>query len=69
VTTEKGIAIEMSYSDARSLVAFLWGFILWYQGTCFLCLTDTKEKEHSGATAPRTNQIVSCFDALSITYF
>jgi hypothetical protein len=38
---------------------------------------DTKEKEHqytrqsesySGATPPRTNQIASCFDALSITY-
>jgi hypothetical protein len=39
---------------------------------------DTKEKEHqntrqsdlySGAMTPRTNQIASCFDALSITYF
>jgi hypothetical protein len=38
---------------------------------------DTKEKEHqntrqsdlySGATPPRTNQIASCFGALSITY-
>jgi hypothetical protein len=37
---------------------------------------DTKEKEHqntrqsdlfSGTTPPRTNQIASCFDALSIT--
>jgi hypothetical protein len=37
---------------------------------------DTKEKEHqntrqsdlySGATSPRTNQIASCSDALSIT--
>jgi hypothetical protein len=37
---------------------------------------DTKEKEHqntrqsdlySGATPPRTNQIASCFGALSIT--
>jgi hypothetical protein len=35
VTTEKGKAMEISYSDARSLVSFLWGFILWYQGTCF----------------------------------
>jgi hypothetical protein len=35
VTTEKGIAIEISYSDARSLVTFFWGFILWHQGTCF----------------------------------
>jgi hypothetical protein len=42
----------------------------------FLFDYDTKEKEHqntrqsdeySGATPPRTNQIASCFDALSIT--
>jgi hypothetical protein len=39
VTTEKEIAIEISYSDARFLVTFLWGVILWYQGTCFyVCL-------------------------------
>jgi hypothetical protein len=35
VTTEKRIAMEISYSDARSLITFLWGFILWYQGTRF----------------------------------
>jgi hypothetical protein len=35
VTTEKGIAMEIYYSDARSLVTFFWGFKLWYQGTCF----------------------------------
>jgi hypothetical protein len=28
----------------------------------------TKEKEHQNTTPPRTNQIASCFDALSITY-
>jgi hypothetical protein len=28
VTAKKGIAIEISYSDARSLVTFIWGFIL-----------------------------------------
>jgi hypothetical protein len=38
--------MEISYSDARSLVTFLWGFILWYQGTCFMFDYDTKEKEH-----------------------
>jgi hypothetical protein len=28
VTAEKWITIEISYSDARSLVTFFWGFIL-----------------------------------------
>jgi hypothetical protein len=28
VTTEKGKATKVSYSDARSLVTFFWGFIL-----------------------------------------
>jgi hypothetical protein len=76
VTTKKGIATEMSYSDALSLVTCLLGFIMWYQGTCFYVDYDTKEKEHqntrqsdlySGATPSRTHQISSCFDALSIT--
>jgi hypothetical protein len=35
VTEEKGKAIEISYSDARSLVTFSRGFILWQHGTCF----------------------------------
>jgi hypothetical protein len=73
VTAEKGIALEMSYSDARLLVTFLWGFS--YCGIkerVFMFDYDTKEKEdqnsrqsdfYSGATPPRTNQIASCFDA------
>jgi hypothetical protein len=28
VTKEKGKAIEISYSDVRSLITFFWGFIL-----------------------------------------
>jgi hypothetical protein len=76
VTTEKGIAIEISYSDARSLVTFFLRFHIVNQGRVFIFNNDTKEKEHqntrqsdlySGATPPRTNQIASCFDALSIT--
>jgi hypothetical protein len=34
VTTEKGKGAELSYSNARSLVIFFWGFILWQHGTC-----------------------------------
>jgi hypothetical protein len=35
VTADKGKAIEILYSDVRSLVSFFWGFILWHLGTCF----------------------------------
>jgi hypothetical protein len=54
---------RVSYCDSRERV-FMFDY-------------DTKEKEHkkarqsdlySGATPPRTNQIASCFGALSITY-
>jgi hypothetical protein len=76
VTEEKGKAAEISYSDARSLVTFSRGFILWQQGTCFYVWLWYKREgtsKHSatwlilGGCAPRTNQIASCFDALSIT--
>jgi hypothetical protein len=57
---------------------FFPGFHIVTRGTCFMFDFDTKEKEHQntwqsdkylGATPPRTNQIASCFDALSITYY
>jgi hypothetical protein len=35
ITAEKEKTIEISYSDARSLITFFWGFKLWQQGTCF----------------------------------
>jgi hypothetical protein len=44
VMTERGKVTEISYSDVRSLVTFLLGFILWHQGTCFMFDYDTKEK-------------------------
>jgi hypothetical protein len=78
VTKEKWITTEMSYSDARSLVTFFWGFILWQQGTCFSFAYDLKVKEHQntklsdlyfGDTPIRKNLVASCFDALSITLF
>jgi hypothetical protein len=57
---------------------FFLGFHIVVSGNVFLCLTMIqKGKEHqntrqsdfySEATPPRTNQIASCFDALSITY-
>jgi hypothetical protein len=65
---EKGIVIEISYLDAFTLVTFSGVFVFAY---------DTKEKAHqntlqsdlcSGVTLPRTNQIASCFNALSITW-
>jgi hypothetical protein len=78
VTEEKGKATEISYSDARSLVTFSRGFILWQQGMCFFMLTMIQKRKNTktlgnlintwGATPSRTNQIASCFDALSITY-
>jgi hypothetical protein len=77
VTAEKGQATEISYWDARSLVIFFRGFILWQQETCFcvwLWYKRERTSKHSaiwlilGATPSRTNQIASCFDALSITY-
>jgi hypothetical protein len=64
---------RISYSDARSLVTFFW---VSYCERVFMFVYDTKEKEHqnirqsdlySGATPPRTDQIASCFDVLSIT--
>jgi hypothetical protein len=46
VTAEKGKAIEISYSDARSLVTSFWGFILRQQERVFMFDYDTKKKEH-----------------------
>jgi branched-subunit amino acid transport protein AzlD len=69
-------ATKNSYSDARLLVTFFFGFIMWQQGTCFMFDYDIKEKEHENTrqsdlyfvtTPPRTNQILSCFDAIFIT--
>jgi hypothetical protein len=61
-----------------SIGYFFPGFhIVSYRELSFMFDYDTKEKEHqntlqsykySGTTPPRTNQIASCFDALSITY-
>jgi hypothetical protein len=73
VTTENGKAIEISYS----LVPFFVGFHIMTTGNVFLCLTMIQKRKNiktldnlintRGATTPRTNQIPSCFDALSIT--
>jgi hypothetical protein len=77
VTAEKAKATEVSYLDACSLVTFLRGFILGQQGTCFCVWLWYKRERTSkhlaiwlilGVTLPRTNQIASCFNALSITY-
>jgi hypothetical protein len=80
VTAEKGkAAIEISYSDARSLL-FSGVSYCDNRERDFMFDYDKKEKEHqntrqhdkhSGAKPPRTNrtnQIASCLDALSITY-
>jgi hypothetical protein len=68
-TEEKGKATEISYSDARSLVSFSRDFILWQQGTSFyVWLWHKREKKNLETKGPRTNQIASCFDALSITW-
>jgi hypothetical protein len=57
--------------------SFLPGFHIVIQGTCFyvwLWYKRERTPKHSaiwfilGATPPRTNQIASCFGALSITY-
>jgi hypothetical protein len=85
VTAEKRKAIEISYPDARSLVTFLGGrrgaggaVYCDNRKRVFMFDYDTKEKNIKslgnlintrGATPPRTYQIASCFDALSITYF
>jgi hypothetical protein len=45
VTTEKGKAIETSYSYARSFVPFSWGFILWHQENVFLFLTMIQKRK------------------------
>jgi hypothetical protein len=46
---------------------FLLGFYIVTTGNMFFMFDyDTKEKEHQST---RTNQIASCFDALSITYW
>jgi hypothetical protein len=66
VTAEKGKATEISYSDARSLVTFFWGFMLWQQGTCFYAWLWYKRGRTSKHSAIWF--IASCFDALSITY-
>jgi hypothetical protein len=73
-----------SYSDARSLVTFFWGVILWQQETRLFFTMIQKKREHQntrqsdfysggggsgvGTSPSRTNHISSCFDTLSITY-
>jgi hypothetical protein len=50
VAAEKGKMTEMSDSDARSLVTFFKGFILWQQGMCFyvwLWYKREKTSKHS----------------------
>jgi hypothetical protein len=54
LTTGKEITIEKSYSDARSLVTF---------SGVYYC----DDRDRVLLYASRTIQIVSCFDALSIT--
>jgi hypothetical protein len=74
VTAENGKAIEISYSDARSLATFSGVSYCGNSERVYMFDYDTKEIEHqntgqSDYYAPaRTNQIASCFDALSITY-
>jgi hypothetical protein len=46
VTAEKAKAIEISYSDARSLVAFSGVSYCDNRGRDFMFDYDTKEKEH-----------------------
>jgi hypothetical protein len=74
VTAEKGIAIEISYSDIHSLL-FSWVSYCDNRNRVFIIAFDTKVKEHqntrqshlsSEPTLPRTNQIASYFDALSV---
>jgi hypothetical protein len=76
VTTGKGKALKISYSDARSLIPFSWVSYCDIRERDFIYDYDSKEKEHqntrqsdlySGASPSRTNQIASGFDALSIT--
>jgi hypothetical protein len=67
---------RISYSDTRSLVP-LSGVSYFDKRECVLIFAyDTKEKEHQntqqsdfflGATPTHTNQIASCFVALSST--
>jgi hypothetical protein len=65
-------------SMSIDLLIFAGVYILWQQGTCFYVDYVYKRErtlKHSaiwlivGGYAPRTNQIASCFDALSITYW
>jgi hypothetical protein len=69
------VTIERDSTDARLLVTFFWGFILWQQGTSFLLMMqkrkhiNTRQSDlYSGAKSHRTNQIASYSDALSFTY-
>jgi hypothetical protein len=57
VTIDKGLAIYISYSDARSLVAFIWGFT----ESVFLFLLMIQKRKTLGTP------IYSFFHALSIT--
>jgi hypothetical protein len=70
VTTEKGIKIEMPYSDAQSLVTFFCSLRLRQQGNVFIFAVEWDKKRENIKTVawpPHTNQIAMCFDALSIT--
>jgi hypothetical protein len=46
VMAEIGKAIEISYSDARSLVLFLGGFHIVTTGNVFLCLTVIQKRKN-----------------------
>jgi hypothetical protein len=47
VTTEKGKAIKVSHSDARSLVSYLFlGFHIVTTGNVFLCLTMIQKRKN-----------------------
>jgi hypothetical protein len=69
VTEEKGKTTEISYSDARSLVTFSRGFILWQQGTCFyVWLWNKRERTSIHSAIGLILPLVQIRDALSITY-
>jgi hypothetical protein len=66
MTTGKGIMIETSYSDARSLVTFSLGSCCYDSEGVFILAYDKKEKEHQKHPTIWF-LLVSLFDALSFT--
>jgi hypothetical protein len=81
VMTEKGITIEISYSDVHLLVTFFLGFYIVTTGNMFLILPRIQNLKrewtskhsaiwfYSGAMPPCNNQIASCLDDLSMASF